>query len=214
VFNTKFTNASKKANEVKKTLTVVDMAGREDPLTLMRTLLSQQKWKRTETALGALISSQKNISEFKSVVPTIPKEDAAEIVKEGLYVNETLNELVRYFSKKSGNTVKGPAQNLTSWDEYDPSVGVYKTELKSTDRPLKLARDKELTPENIRKAYNNWKPDGQISMVSMLDFLNYGVQPEPSRPTKFVMLCAVRQEGKYCDDVEATLKFASAIKST
>ena len=57
-------------------------------------------------------------------------------------------------------------------------------------------------------------PHGNCLTIPILQFLDTGLVNNLEKPTKFIMICAIRQEPSYANDVIDTLAFADSIKST
>jgi hypothetical protein len=250
-------------------ITIIDMAGREDPKNIFKSLTTLQEdnlclisddtkeiyYKKTyyksKLFKSYEVLNKDNVDYFNSLKEELnvtQKAEAAfkllntnsspsaknsviikrrdleikiinnyinQIIKEGFYINESINHLMYYFQKKIGieseyilNT-KSFITNTTSKEKSQKNMGQYK-----------LIYDNNkyfFNPSSNQKTYSN-DIEGFCLTQSILKFLDTGIVPvkqqEPPKPTKFIMICAIRQEQKYAEDVIATMEFADKIKST
>ena len=193
-------------------VTIVDMAGREDPFALFEKLFDVKRMtlesssfknesaKKDKTydkdprkyyasSIQKLLAKV-DMKELKKYLKT-PSEDpndAIDLIREGFYINESINHLRVFFKSKMGS-VKLSA-TIPDLKNYTPSSFVYSV---SSERDIKSS---------------------SILMIPILKWLDHGIQKDQKKPTKFAMLCAIRQESNYCTDSIATLEFADSIKST
>ena len=194
-------------------VTIVDMAGREDPFALFEKLFDVKRMtlesssfknesaKKDKTydkdprkyyasSIQKLLEPRVDMKELKKYLKT-PSEDpndAIDLIREGFYINESINHLRVFFKSKMGS-VKLSA-TIPDLKNYTPSSFVYSV---SSERDVKSSN---------------------ILMIPILKWLDHGIQKDQKKPTKFAMLCAIRQESNYCTDSIATLEFADSIKST
>ena len=174
-------------------VTIVDTAGRESPMDIFKTFISTSK-----TNLASIISPaggpvliEKTMKEGLDKDYT-PKH-IFEVLKEGIFINETINHLTYYFNKKNYKPNKVLMQ-APDPQKYD----------------LKRVYVKPSTEEDGISETNNCL---MIPLLSFLDNLSRTKQ-EGFKPTKFIMMCMVRQEEKYCDQIYETLEFAAGVKSS
>ena len=127
--------------------------------------------------------------------------DTLKICFEGFYINETINHLTWYFKHLNGvkmnrDDIRIQTDSLAASGGKEYNVG------KCFSSPYK--RD-ETSVVN---------PDDNILMLSTLEELK--TLSSQDKPTKFVMMACVRQEGlsKYVEFSQKTLDFAESITST
>lgn len=139
------------------------------------------------------------------------------IIKEGLFINETINHLKYYFayqidpSKKYKDIVFQPGifsqkpiyKILPKTDDNPDGLSLYKTD--------NVFNDPSIEFNNVLNKTNNDK-NTKVHMIEILDKLKNLTQ-ESSKPTKFIMLCCVRQEKNYCEDIKKTLEFVKSIST-
>ena len=128
--------------------------------------------------------------DFVNKLNSYSTEQIKDIVKEGLFINESINHLVYYFKKKNYGIAEAMKMQVNKWSgglkDYDPSKFF------------------SSMPE---------KPNGiKIGMFNLLNELSTYKKTK----SKFVMMCLVRGETipKYCENSFNTLLFADSIKSS
>lgn len=202
-------------------VTIVDTAGRESPLDIMETFLDvadneksqQDKEKMLNNKLVSLLIPGTNIGmklvqDHKRVFGKIEEggkvidldeeytpSKIIDIVKEGVYINESINHLIYYFKTKNHIVIRAKDLVLQTTNHYNKRHVFVKPYDEMSKGP--------------RKEVN-------CLMIPILEFLD-SLSKSPNnefKPTKFVTLVAVRQEAKYCDQLLETLDFAQAIKSS
>ena len=176
-------------------VTIVDTAGRESPIDIYNTFIETGK-----TQLASIMSpagGEPLIEKTKreGLEPTYTPRHIFEVLKEGFYINESINHLVYFFNKKNYKTMKTPPQ------ASDPS---------------KYSKDKfYISPISESQSINNAKNCLTIPIMKFLDTLsNKNKSSQDYKPTKFIMMCMVRQEERYCDQIFETLEFAQNVKSS
>lgn len=211
--------------------TVIDMAGREDVFSIFlqsydadRMAARELKYFKPETLRSNPLRLYADL--IKKVIFT-PKQfedrlagyllrpgttkaenDAAieqirQILIEGFEVNETINQLREFFLRKS---VPG--------HKFEPPVNMEFSEYRTSPDPRK-PEEKWSPLVDWRQEFSaTFKTSGSLLMVPLLKWLDTGVQEERSRPTKFVMMLAVRQEASRCEDAMRTIEFAQSISSS
>lgn len=173
-------------------ITVIDTAGRESPLDIYNMFLDTSKV--TLASVMAPSGGTSLINQFLKDDSYDPKQ-VLEILKEGFYINETINHLIYFFNKKN---YKQTSVRLQSQDVSKYTVQKYYV--------------KPFEEEVSIKESNNCLT---IPIMSFLDSLSKrNKQQNIYKPTKFIMLCMARQEAKYCNPTRETLQFANSIKST
>jgi hypothetical protein len=129
----------------------------------------------------------KNAELIQQYIATRYKIKICILLKEGIYINETINHLIYRLNK---NINPNHQVNVVQTFNTSPA-GAYSTDRYYTDPKagqLKLLLDK-------------------------IEGFNTAVKSE-NKPTKYVALVCVRKEQKYLDDTKKSLLFASSIKST
>ena len=117
-----------------------------------------------------------------------------EILKEGFYINETINHLIYFFNKKNYRTTK--IQKQISLEKY------------SNDRYYVDPKIEEESIDGINNCLT-------IPILKFLDAISNRKQDEQDfRPTKFAIILCVRQDLAYCNQIFSSLEFGQKIKST
>jgi nucleoside-triphosphatase THEP1 len=176
-------------------LTFVDMAGRESPIDIYETFMDPRKYSLASFMLNG--KSKKQIpllqeqiyDEFKGFDVSY----IYDMIEEGFFINETINHLTYFFQNKN-NKKTNVKKQLQGLDSYDIS------------RFFVSPKEEQI---------GNIKQDKNCLMIPILQYLdNQGKSTEEFKPTKFIMMCNVRQEPKYCKQIIETLEFANNVKST
>jgi hypothetical protein len=207
-------------NDTSAYITVIDLAGREDPINIKQTYFTDQFHFNQVRYLN-----RDNVQPF--LKPSI-EVTALDILKEGIYINESINNMKHFFQQKIGQKSK---KNIMNLNDYEPSYFIINegpmSFYHSYTLPLKGPKEQEQKLLNDLKKIPlpTFSTDARarIPTQNVLDFLDkvlpkaryiHSEEEIVYKPTKFIMICAVRQEGKYCDDIVKTLQFAKEIKST
>lgn len=195
-------------------LSICDLGGRESTRDILKQfIVSDEKiWSKNLPSIILGTNSNYTFKNFnQSDLPNFNKDEQAkyiskindivkpnanrnllppvlwEILKESIFINETLNQLEYFFTvtlfgnknvKKIMNTKNGITEK--SFDEKNFLYSIP-------------------TLENDKT--------GMFKLLSKLNSYY-------SEKNKFVMICNVRQEPAYCESTKATLEFADSIKST
>lgn len=174
-------------------VTFVDTAGRESPIDLYNTFINTSK-----AQLNSIMAPSGGVQLVAKAIKSgldYNAEEVYNLLKEGFYINETINHLIYYFNSKNYKKTKVVLQPS---DTSKYSVGKYFV--------------KPFEEENNVNETNNCLT---IPIMTFLDTLtNKNKSDSEWKPTKFVMMCMVRQEEKYCDQIYETLDFAHNIKSS
>lgn len=177
-------------------VTLVDTAGRESPVEIFKTFIETSR-----TSLGSIMSpggGEKLIEKYvrRGLDSTYTPKHIYEVLKEGFYINETINHLTYFFNKKNYKTtdVQKQGENGAAY-----SVGSY-----------------YVIPKTEEKDINENNNCLMIPILKFLDKISSGGREGNGqfKPTKFIMMCMVRQEERYCDQTHETLEFAARIKSS
>lgn len=176
-------------------ITIVDTAGRESPLDIYNTFIDSKKTKLPSIMApsggeGLIEKSKKQELDLEYTSKNI-----FETLKEGFYINESINHLIYYF-------------NLKNYRET-------KVVMQSND-PDKYSNKKYyVKPQDEMERINDGNNCLMIPILKFLDNLSNKNKTDTDwRPTKFITICCVRQEERYCDQTVETLDFAQTIKST
>ncbi len=185
-------------------VTVVDTAGRESPVDIFNTFLDSTKTSLASVMapppVGGVGNIEKNLLEkYRGVYRP---SDILEILNEGFYINETINHLIYYFNLKNGKVIETPKQKLDK--RYNV---VYRV------------KSFFVQPQEEEKFIDGSNNSLMIPILKFLDNLSTKAKEEDQstqdwKPTKFITICAVRQELNYCDQTTETLEFAQSVKSS
>jgi chromosome segregation ATPase len=174
-------------------ITIVDTAGKESPLHMFNTYIDTSKTSLASVMAPPPVGGEGLIAKVKK--ENLDPKHILDVIKESFYINETLNHLVYYFKKKSGKPVKVHLQS-SDVNKYSTSNFFVNPILEET---------------SINSANNCLT----IPIMKFLDSLsNKKRNPEDYAPTKYIMICVLRQEEKYCEPSYKTLEFAESVKST
>ena len=174
-------------------ITIVDTAGRESPLDIYNMFIDTKSVNLT-TLLGptggADIVGRHLNPEYKAYKPN----DVYEILKEGFYINETLNHLIYFFNKKNYKNTKIVTQS--SLDKYNNN---------------RYYVNPQLEEDSI-------DPINNCLMIPILKFLDVISNRNKSdldyTPTKFITLACVRKDASFCSQIFSTLEFSEKINSS
>jgi hypothetical protein len=187
---------------VKSRLVVVDMAGREDPMDILNDYVDISKTyanvyperegidkkKKLSGLVGYLVGDNK--MDVGKIVLKDKSGDVEGVIKlffEGLYINETINKLRYYLSGRSGKKI-----TLQTFNGYtDAKDGYNVNGVHVNNKPGKKPKEWDGTIDQLKKYESR----------------------DSSKPTKYVMFCAVRQEIGYMSDILKTLEFANSVSS-
>jgi hypothetical protein len=170
-------------------VTVIDNAGMESPIDLfhlfiknvsLESLLAPQPIGGVDTVKKYLLEEWKDNYSAQNVF---------DIIKEGFYINETINHLKYYLSKKNYKQIKIVMQN-SGTKSYSTS--------KFYVNPI--------DEERFIKSSNNCLT---IPIFKFLDSLNS--KESNSKFTKFIMIAALRLETMYCSETLQSLQFLNTI---
>jgi hypothetical protein len=195
VFEIQFTNG--KIGYV----TIVDTAGRESPMDIFNTFIDTSRGNSIQSVMapppvGGVGNIERSLKpEYKD---TYDPSDIFDILNEGFYINETINHLIYYFNVKNGKQIETPKQKMDKRYNVVYKVKNYFVQPKDEDEKIDVSNNALMIP-----------------ILKFLDNLSNKNKSDTTwRPTKFITLCCVRQEEKYCDQTMETLEFAQNVKSS
>jgi hypothetical protein len=172
----------------------------------------QEEYYKKQSESGEIVKPKtgipiKKASDFTKKTPKKGSEDPLReaatniynILKEGFYINETINHLIYFFNKKNFKEM--------------------------TDAEIKKKMVKGLSSYEDTKYYVNPKEEenklvekNNCLMVPVLNFLDKISKSKQGvteyKPTKFITMVCVRQDQQYCSQIFGSLDFAQNIKSS
>ena len=164
-------------------ITIVDMAGSENPKEILR----QEKPPILETLTLLNVMYEGRAATNKTIAKTL---------EEGFFINESINHMKWFMQNKIGipepvysfDWIKFQSKSIRQIkeNEYEPFTSV-------------LIKPKVEMLENVQDS---------VQMLSILQKIN---DLGNETLSKFVMICCVRDEPKYCNESLNTLNFASNI---
>jgi hypothetical protein len=176
-------------------LTIVDMAGRESPTGIFDTFFSEGNVGSiiAERERDVLIRRQTDKRELEEhrILENYENKEINKIIMEGLYINETINHLIYYFNTKN---LKDTIIEMQSSDAMKYSTERY-----------------YVNPE--REYEGRVEKNNNSLMIPILSYLDNLSKEGGIKPSKFIMMCMVRQENEYCEQTMETLEYANNIKS-
>jgi DNA repair exonuclease SbcCD ATPase subunit len=178
-------------------ITIVDTAGRESPLDIYNIFIDTSQVKLATLMAPGPVGGEGTVARTmrKDLDPVYTSQHIFQVLKEGFYINETINHIIYYFNKKNYKQTK---VMLQSSDPEKYSVSKY-----------------YVNPINEEQAINTANNCLTIPIMKFLDNLsNRNKSDVDFRPTKFIMINHVRQEQRYCNQTLETLQFAQMVKST
>lgn len=178
-------------------ISIVDTAGRESPIDIFNTFIDTSKTKLASIMAPPPVGGEGKVADTmrSDLKDSYLPKDIFEILKQGFYINETINHLIYYFNEKNYRQHKIVLQAQDT-EKYNP---------------LKYY----IKPQDEEKTINSNNNCLMIPILKFLDTLtNKNKQEADWRPTKFITICTIRQEEKYCTQTFETLQFAQSIKST
>lgn len=174
-------------------VTIVDTAGRESPIDIFNTFIDTTKTTLSSLMAPKPVGGEPLVEKYKKtdLESDYTASHIMNVLREGFYINETINHLVYYFNKKN-------------WRQT-------KILLQSQDATKYLVDRYYVNPIKEETIINTGNNSLTIPIMNFLDNLS---SRQTYKPTKFIMLCNVRQEEKYCKQTAETLAFAQTIAST
>lgn len=176
-------------------ITIVDTAGRESPTSLYNMFIDNSTKNASLTSIFTLDTGKAIVKQYlnKKYDDYIP-QDVYDILREGFYINETINHLIYFFNKK--NYKKTAVKIQTNLDNY------------SNDRYYvnPVAEESGIDPSN------------DCLMIPVLKFLdtlsNKKAESDDFKPTKFCVIICLRKDSAYCPDIFSSLQFGQKIRSS
>ena len=189
-------------------ITLVDTAGKENPVDIYNLFIQPQndKNKVTLTTIlgpsgGPNVILQNMKEEYKEKYDA---KEIYEILKEGVYINETLNHLSYFFNKKNYKQTKIIGQ--VSLEKYNSS----RYYVNPSDIPIN--KFKNTGEENSINPLNNCL---MIPILKFLDNISNRKQiVDDFKPTKFNVILCIRNEESHCIQIVDSLEFGQRITSS
>jgi hypothetical protein len=173
-------------------MTVIDTASKESPNDLFNHFIDNTKTKlhmiMAPEPIGGIAKIEKTIKQDNYILDNYSPIDIFKILNESFYINETINHMLYYLNKSNKLTYNDKQQSI---DKYDMSKFFISpiTEMKS------ICNSNSLTIP-ILNFINNITDNSQII-----------------KPTKFAILCCIRQEEIYYDQTISCLEFANKVQN-
>jgi hypothetical protein len=175
-------------------VTIVDTAGRESPVDIYNMFIDTTKRISLTTILGPTGGTGVVKQFMKEQYNDYDAKNVFDILKEGFYINETINHLIYFFNKKNYKTTK--IQKQISLEKY------------SNDRYYVDPRTEEDSIDGINNCL-------MIPILKFLDAISNRKQDtEDFKPTKFCVVLCVRQDSQYCSQIFSSMEFGQKIRST
>ena len=187
----------KQGNSVGKVgyITIVDTAGRESPMDIYNMFIDNSSRNASLTSIFSLDTGKGIVGQYlnKKYADYVP-QDVYDILREGFYINETINHLIYFFNKK--NYKKTTVKIQTNLDHY------------SNDRYYVDPAVEEIGINPLNDCLT-------IPILKFLDTLsNKKAESDDFKPTKFIALVCARKDIQYCDQIFSSLEFAEKIRSS
>ncbi len=173
-------------NGIVSYLTIIDMAGRESPIDIYNKYINTSKTSLTSIMAPAPIGGVNTIERNMKLqyVDTISPKHILDLIKEGFYINESLNHLIYYFQKLRNKVDKIQIQIESKYNTNNFFVN----------------------PKTEEKYINTANNCLTIPILQYISNLSLG-----KNKTKYIMICNIRQEESFCDQTVSSLEFAMKI---
>jgi hypothetical protein len=137
-------------------------------------------------------------------------EDFNMLIKESIYINESINHLSAYFKLKKFNNISISNDDILYKKLRGQGLAINKY---VTSSSFSIDNKYYLPNKYIYEPNLN---DDKVGMMKKLYELENLGGNNNNKPSKFIMLALIRPEidSKFCSGAKATLNFASRIKST
>jgi hypothetical protein len=175
-------------------VTIVDTAGRESPVDIYNMFIDTTKRISLTTILGPTGGAGVVKQFMKEQYTDYDATAVFDILKEGFYINETINHLIYFFNKKNYRTTK--IQKQISLEKY------------SNDKYYVDPRSEEDSIDGINNCL-------MIPILKFLDAISNRKQDSDDfKPTKFAVMLCVRTDLAYCRQIFSSMEFGEKIRST
>jgi hypothetical protein len=180
-------------------ITIVDTAGRESPIDIYNMFIDTTQRITLKTILGPTGGSEVIKKYINPKMSNYDPNDIYDILKEGFYINETINHLIYFFNKKN-----------------------YKTTKIQKQIELSDIKDKQYENERYyidpRKEEETIDPNNNCLTIPILKFLdaisNRKQDSQNFKPTKFCVMICIRKDEGSCTQIFNSLEFGQRIRST
>lgn len=164
-------------------ITFIDMAGKESPLDIFNTFMDQSgRFKPNLTSILGPTGGASRIVIKQELRKDYSQETVYEILKEGIYIDETIGHLNYFFHKKNYKKYKITYQS--DLDHY------------STSKFYVDPREEE-----TRISTNN-----NVLMIPILKYIDSLSKTSEFKPTKFITMICIRKDQEYCGQIFDSLK--------
>ena len=188
-------------------VTIVDTAGRESPVDIYNLFIEPKdrgNGKISKTNITTILGPTGGVGVVENYMKESLRQDYSandiyNILKEGFYINETINHLIYFFNKK--NYKKPKVNKQMSLDNY--STSKYYVDPRDEERQVEDPSQQDTVNNALT-----------IPIMNYLDNLSKNNASDEFTPTKFICIVCVRTEEKYCSQVFSTLKFAQDVRSS
>jgi hypothetical protein len=187
-------------------ITIVDTAGRESPVDIYDVFIEPKdhNGKISKTNITTILGPTGGIGVVEnymkeSIRQNYTAKDIFDILKEGFYINETINHLIYFFNKK--NYKKTKVNKQMSLDKY--STTKYYVD--------PIEEEKVIEDPSQQDTVNNVLT---IPIMNYLDNLSKNNAVDEFTPTKFICMVCVRSEDQYCSQIFSSLDFAQQVRSS
>lgn len=183
-------------------ITIVDTAGRESPIDIYNLFIEPKKdssGKVSKTSITTILGPTGGVGVVEQFMKSSLRQDYKaddiyNILKEGFYINETINHLIYFFNKKNYRKTKVIKQK-ESLDNY------------STERYYVAPDEEEKSIDGLNNALT-------IPILKYLDNLSNKKNADEFLPTKFITFVCVRKDQKYCNQIFKSMDFGASVKSS
>jgi hypothetical protein len=199
-------------------ITIADLGGSEDPFSIFNS-------KYPDSPADSFIVMTNTLSRQKDKEIL---DKSYKLLSQGFFINETLNHLKLFFKSKLENKsinnlpIKQLSEKSEIEEENDNNTSYMDTHYNSNQTAGQYFLDNHKYNKDV--CYYNPKledskienieshsSDAKIKMIPILNFLD-GLSKE-GKTSKFVMICAIRQENSKFQDSINTLEFAKSVSS-
>jgi hypothetical protein len=172
-------------------VTFIDTAGKDTPFDILETYTTIANvdfvdvMTKTETETKQMLEESKRDDNHSGA-------EILQLLKESLYINESMNHIMYFFEKRRNSHVQ---------------------ECELIKNPTSYSLTKYfVSPRAEETRINEGSNCLTVPLMKFIDSLS-NKQTDEWHPAKYVVLCHVRQEEKYCGQSLDTLRFAERIKN-